>query len=56
MNTAKEAHIGIYLNPGAQLLRMSRRSRIYIDKSGVIPFLNRVSNTACPTPSSASCA
>ena len=37
--------MGIYLNPGAQLLRMSRRSQIYVDKSGMIPFLNRVSNT-----------
>ena len=37
--------MGIYLNPGAQLLRMSRRSRIYVDKSGMVPFLNRVSST-----------
>ena len=26
--------MGIYLNPGAGMLRQGRRSRIYVDKSG----------------------
>lgn len=32
--------MGIYLNPGAEKLRISRRSQIYIDKSGMIVQLN----------------
>lgn len=33
--------MGIYLNPGSEKLEMSRRSEIYIDKSGIISRLNR---------------
>ena len=33
--------MGIYLNPGSEKLEMSRRSKIYIDKSGIISRLNR---------------
>lgn len=31
--------MGIYLNPGSEKLEMSRRSEIYIDKSGIISVL-----------------
>ena len=37
--------MGIYLNPGAEKLRISRRSEIYIDKSGMISQLNRYFDT-----------
>ena len=37
--------MGIYLNPGDDRFRMSWRSRIYVDKSGIIAYLNSVLNT-----------
>ena len=37
--------MGVYLNPGAIALRQSRRSRVYIDKSGLLARLNQVLNT-----------
>lgn len=37
--------MGIYLNPGAQMLRQGRGSRIYVDKSGLIAQLNAIVNT-----------
>ena len=37
--------MGIYLNPGSEKLEMSRRSKIYIDKSGILRELNSYLNT-----------
>ena len=37
--------MGIYLNPGNKSFWKSTRSEIYVDKSGVISFLNRCLNT-----------
>ena len=37
--------MGVYLNPGARMLRMNRRNRIYVDKSMLIASLNTVINT-----------
>ena len=37
--------MGMYLNPGADMLRQGRRSRIYVDKSAMISFLNSVVGT-----------
>ena len=37
--------MGIYLNPGSEKLEMSRRSEIYIDKSGIISVLNSFFDT-----------
>ena len=37
--------MGIYLNPGSEKFEMSRRSRIYVDKSGIIEKLNSAFNT-----------
>lgn len=37
--------MGTYLNPGAEMLRQGRRSRIYVDKSELITYLNEVVNT-----------
>lgn len=37
--------MGIYLNPGAEMLRQARASQIYVDKTGLIGYLNRVINT-----------
>ncbi len=37
--------MGIYLNPGATMLRQGRNSRVYVDKSEMIAQLNRVLNT-----------
>ena len=38
--------MGIYLNPGADMLREARRSRIYVDKSGMFSYLNMVVATS----------
>lgn len=37
--------MGIYLNPGSEKLEISRSSRIYVDKSGMIKELNTFFNT-----------
>ena len=37
--------MGIYLNPGAKKLQKALNSEIYIDKSGIIGYLNRVVDT-----------
>lgn len=37
--------MGVYLNPGPAMLRRSRASAIYVDKSGLITFLNDAINT-----------
>lgn len=37
--------MGIYLNPGSEKLAISRRSQIYIDKSGIIRKLNTFFDT-----------
>ena len=37
--------MGIYLNPGAGKLQQSRNSEIYVDKSGMLKYLNHVINT-----------
>ena len=37
--------MGIYLNPGDDNFRMARRSRIYVDKSALIDYLNSVFQT-----------
>ena len=37
--------MGIYLNPGDDKFQMARRSEIYVDKSGLLAYLNRVLRT-----------
>ena len=37
--------MGVYLNPGAAMLRQGRNSAIYVDKSAMIARLNRLVNT-----------
>ena len=37
--------MGTYLNPGAGKLQQSRNSEIYVDKSGMLSYLNHVINT-----------
>ena len=37
--------MGIYLNPGDDKFFMDRQSEIYVDKSGLIAYLNRVFRT-----------
>ena len=37
--------MGIYLNPGAAMLRQGRNSRVYVDKSGLLGYLDSVINT-----------
>ena len=37
--------MGIYLNPGSDNFQMARSSEIYVDKSGLIAYLNSVINT-----------
>lgn len=37
--------MGVYLNPGAAMLRQGRNSQIYVDKSVMIARLNRLVNT-----------
>jgi hypothetical protein len=37
--------MGVYLNPGAAMLRRGRASQIYVDKSGMLAHLDRVLNT-----------
>ena len=37
--------MGVYLNPGAAMLRQGRNSQIYVDKSAMIARLNRLVNT-----------
>lgn len=37
--------MGVYLNPGDDNFRMARRSRIYVDKSAMIDYLNSVFQT-----------
>jgi len=37
--------MGIYLNPGAKKLQKALNSEIYIDKSGIIGYLNKVVDT-----------
>ena len=37
--------MGTYLNPGAGKLRQSCNSEIYVDKSGMLSYLNHVINT-----------
>ena len=34
--------MGVYLNPGARMLQISRNSKIYVDKSMLIASLNAV--------------
>ena len=37
--------MGVYINPGSEKFEISRRSRIYVDKSGMIAALNDCFNT-----------
>ena len=37
--------MGIYLNPGDDKFQKGRRSSIYVDKSGIIAYLNQVFDT-----------
>ena len=37
--------MGIYLNPGAAMLRQARNSKVYVDKSGMLRYLNSVLNS-----------
>ena len=37
--------MGIYLNLGAAMLRQGRNSRVYVDKSGLLKYLDTVINT-----------
>lgn len=37
--------MGIYLNPGPAMLRQGRRSKVYVDKSAMISYLDSVLNT-----------
>ena len=37
--------MGIYLNPGAKKLQKALNSEIYVDKSGIIGYLNKVVDT-----------
>jgi hypothetical protein len=37
--------MGIYLNPGNEGFAMSLRSKIYVDKTGLIAYINDVLNT-----------
>ena len=37
--------MGIYLNPGADNFIEARKSKIYVDKSGIISYLNSVAGT-----------
>ena len=37
--------MGIYLNPGADAYRSAIQSEIYIDKSGLLAYLNRMFGT-----------
>ncbi len=37
--------MGMYLNPGANKFRMSLNSEIYVDKTGMLAFLNKVIRT-----------
>lgn len=36
--------MGVYLNPGATSFRQARNTELYVDKSGLIAYLNRVVN------------
>ena len=38
--------MGIYLNPGGDQFRMDRKLEIYVDKSGMLAYLNRVFRSA----------
>ena len=37
--------MGIYLNPGNNLFRRALNSEIYVDKSGLISYTNRILDT-----------
>lgn len=37
--------MGLYLNPGAMALRQARASKIYVDKTGLLEYLDEVVNT-----------
>lgn len=37
--------MGVYLNSGPAMLRQARRSRIYVDESGLLRYLNGAVNT-----------
>lgn len=37
--------MGSYLNPGNRMLWQARRSEIYVDKSGILRYLNSVADT-----------
>ena len=37
--------MGIFLNPGAAMLRQARNSKVYVDKSGMLRYLNSVLNS-----------
>lgn len=37
--------MGVFLNPGSDMFRRGRRTRIYVDKSGLIAYLNSVLGT-----------
>ena len=37
--------MGVYLNPGGEKFKIARRSKIYVDKSGIIAYLNEVIRT-----------
>ena len=41
----KGQNMGVYLNPGSEKFEISRKSKIYIDKSGIIVKLNSFYNT-----------
>lgn len=37
--------MGVYVNPGSKLFEMSLNSMIYVDKSGIIEYINSIINT-----------
>ncbi|MBR2214822.1 MAG: AAA family ATPase, partial [Selenomonadaceae bacterium] len=37
--------MGVYLNPGGDKFQMARQSKIYVDKSGLLAYLNGVFRT-----------
>ena len=37
--------MGIYLNPGFMRFKMSLDSEIYVDKTGMVKYLNAIVNT-----------
>ena len=46
LSIAKEAVMGIYLNPGSASFQMALDSEIYVDKTEMIRYVNSVVNTS----------